>query len=183
MYPIRKSNKPPYIYAGKLIVIGLTLLLITLPLAVMATKFGYAVRYSESGEINSTTASIPRNTPPASILASTNYFITNLSLRSTSVQGCKVIVTVKGTNVTLKRMVNVKWVGFSFSGMNFFAVTATAGCRLKYVYKLIEVYRPYGYLAFISIFTSISGAVSGILGVTLWIKRRKLIKEEEKYLP
>ncbi len=181
MYPVRRSNKPPYIYWKKLVVIGLALLVITIPLAIMSTKINYTTEFVEHGSIVAGER-IPKNIPPAEALAGVETFVTNLTLK---VSGCNlryVNVTIYGTNKSFIAKVRKGVASLTVPGAEFLSVIVPEECNITYTYVIIKLSRPYSTLAFISALTSIAGAVTGVLGTILFIKQRHLMKAEEKYL-
>ena len=181
MYPIRKSNKPPYIYWKKLVVIGLTLLVITIPLAIMSTEIRYTTKFVEQGPIV-TGERIPKNMPPADVLAGVETFVTNLTLK---VSGCNlryINVAIYGTNKSFIAEVRQGAASITVPGAEFLNVTVPEECNITYTYVIIKLSRPYSALAFVSALTSAAGAVTGVLGTILFIKQRHLMKAEEKYL-
>jgi len=178
---VRRSNKPPYIYWKKLVAVGITLLVVTIPLAITATKVTYALKFVEHGTVVAGQR-IPKNLPPVSVLAGVGSFITNLTI---SVSGCNleyVTVRVYGTNKSITGEVHGGLTSISVPGIEFFNATIPAGCKAMYAYSIIEVCRPYLFLAFVSALTSIAGATTGVLGTVLLIKQRRLMKLEEEYL-
>ncbi len=186
MYPIRKSNKPPYIYAKKLVIVGLALLLITLPIAMSSTYISVKRKFFESGVIASTIAQIPKKLPPVSVLASLNAYETGLTLKSLNA-ACSVghvIVSIRGSNRTIvSKFSSNGELKIRLGGQQFFTVSLPSGCSARYEYSLSEVVRPYGFMAFVSILTSAVGASCGVMGMLLWIAKRRLEEREKKYLP
>ncbi len=181
MYPVRRSNKPPYIYWRKLVVIGFVLLVTTIPLAIMSTKISYTTEFVEQGSVV-TGERIPKNVPPADVLAGVETFVTNLTLK---VSGCNlryVNVTIYGTNKSFIAEVRKGVASITIPGAEFLSVTVPEECNITYTYVIIKLSRPYSALAFVSALTSIAGAVTGVLGTILFIKQRHLMKAEEKYL-
>ncbi len=184
MYPIRRSNKPPYIYAKKLVIIGLALLLATLPIAMSSMYVTTKQRFLEEGIITGATSSIPRKLPPASILASLSPYETTLTLKGLNPAcNAEVIIAVKGSNKTLVRNLSEKGLSIRLGGQQFFKVFLPSRCSARYTYSLDEVVKPYGFMAFISILTSGVGASCGVIGMLLWIAKRRLEEREKKYLP
>jgi len=181
LYPIRKSNKPPYIYWKKLVVAGLALLIITIPLAIMSTEISYVTRFTEQGHVISGER-IPKNMPPASILAGMKAFMTNLTIDVRSCSLSYVNVTIYGTNRSITTEVRRGIASLSLSGAEFLNVSIPKECNATYSYTVIELSRPYSALALVSALTSVTGAVLGVLGTVLFIKQRHLMKAEEKYL-
>lgn len=181
MYPVRRSNKPPYIYWKKLVIAGLILLVITVPLAIMATKMSYVTEFVEQGSVVAE-GRIPKNVPPADVLVGPGAFVTNLTLR---VAGCNlryVNVAICGTNKSVVAEIRHGVASITIPGVEFLNVTASKGCNITYTYVIIKLSRPYSALAFVSALTSVAGAVMGVLGTVLFIKQRQLMKVEEKYL-
>ncbi len=181
MYPVRKSNKPPYIYWKKLVVIGLALLVVTIPLAVMATEISYSTEFVERGPVTSGER-IPRAMPPASVLAGVESFVTNLTLNVIGCNLSQVNVSIYGTNKSIITEVRHGVASLALSGAEFLSVSVPSDCNVTYTYVITKLSRPYSALAFVSALTSVAGAVMGVLGTILFIKQRHLMKAEEKYL-
>jgi len=181
LYPIRRSNKPPYIYWKKLVVLGLLLLVITIPLAILSTEVNYAVKFVEHGIITAR-GRIPRNTPPVNVLGGLGAFVTNLSFKSVNCSLRRMNLTVYGTNRSIIIEEHQGKSSVVLPGITFLSVTLPGGCSVMYTYKIIELSRPYSALVFVSALTSIAGAVMGVLGTVLFIKQRRLMRLEERYL-
>ncbi len=181
LYPIRKSNKPPYIYWKKLVVAGLALLVITIPLAIMSTEINYDIKFIEQGHVISGER-IPKNMPPASVLAGVRTFMTNFTLKVPNCGLRYINVTIYGTNKSIVAEVHQGIASILLPGAEFLNVSVPNECNATYSYIIVELSRPYSTLVFISALTSVTGAVLGVLGTVLFIKQRHLMKAEEKYL-
>jgi len=181
IYPIRKSNKPPYIYWKKLVILGLALLLITIPLAIMATEVKFTTEFTEKGHIV-VGGRIPSKLPPPEVLAGMSEYTTNITVKVTNCFVRFINFTVYGTNTSISKKPKFGKVSLSVPGVEFFSVKLPSGCNASYTYVIVNVTHPYSFLAFTSAFLSLLGAVTGVLGTMLFIKQRQLMKEEEKYV-
>jgi len=190
MFPIRMSNKPPYIYWKKLVIIGLILLFISLPLAILSTEITFKTMYTEKGEIMSQ-GKVPAKSLPVNVLASLGTLVTNLTVRlgvsnnnswMCTLSNLRIRELTANGSTLLKPHIRGGMAYVSSWGPTPYEINLPGNCTVFYEYTVYEVERPYLYLSFISAITSISGAAAGVLGVVLLFKQRQLMKAEEKYL-
>lgn len=192
-FPIRKSNKPPYIYWKRLIIIGVILLAVTLPMASLST---YTYEINLLREKNSLKliegVRIPERVPEDLITQLGEYY-TNLSvepyiLNPEQCKGVRFTVFALGSNnsISVDTTKNVK-ASLTSPGVEIYELKDIEGgidcdVLVNYTYVVHAVERPYSFLLFLSIFTSVSGAACGVLGVVLMIKQRVLKNVEDQYL-
>ena len=190
IYPIRKSNKPPYIYWKVLVVVGIALLIGALIATPYATYVSYRPAYIEGKTITLSNSSfkIPQKNP-INLLISFKQYVTHLkiSINGERCSGLEGSVTVIGSHKTYPIYCG-RTALFKAPGVEIFTLSlnkrpGSAGkLLLTYNYTVYEVLNPYSHLAYLGLFLSLIGASAGVLGVVLMIKKKILEKAEEKYL-
>ena len=190
MFPVRMSNKPPYIYWKKLVIIGLILLFVSLPIAILSTEITFKEIYADKGEITAQ-GKVPAGSLPVNVLASVSALVTNLSVKlsmnsenslTCSLTNVRIYELTANGSVLLKPHIKGGIAYVSSWGPTLYKIQSPGNCTVMYEYVVYEVGKPYLYLSFISAIMSISGAAAGVLGVVLLFKQRQLMKQEEKYL-
>ncbi len=193
VYPIRKSDKPPYIYWKPLVIIGVILLAVTLPLVTLSTYVYVNYLFREKGSIKLIeNAKIPEKIPEELITQFREY-ITNLSIEPhvLNPEQCEevrfTLITLGSNNSVSVDTAKDARASLLSSGVEVFEVRNVEGganCNIlvNYTYVIYAIERPYSYFLFISIFTAFSGAACGVIGVVLMIKQRVLKKFEDQYL-
>ena len=190
VYPIKKSNKPPYIYWKALVIGGIILLILSLFVASLSTFSIYQPIYQENKklELTYTPVKIPSNTQKELLTPKNNYkYITNLSLIiSTKKESCNtqsyLIIIGLASNMTLSCN---KLTLLTIQGIAAFKIVPESlkenNLIINYNYTILRVYCPYSSLAYLSFFLSLIGAGSSALGVLLFTKKKILEKLEKSY--
>jgi len=190
IYPIRKSNKPPYIYWRVLVIIGVVLLLAALAVTPFATYTAYVLEYSESGDllVRNLSFRIPQRYP-ISLIISFKKYITNLRVNISCGSCPNLTGSVKAlTHQKTYRLPCGRAVDLRIPDVEVFLISlngnpkCSGNLELTYSYMVYEVENPYSFLTYVGLFLSLGGASAGVLGVVLMIKKKVLEKAEEKYL-
>lgn len=190
IYPIKRSNKPPYIYWKILVILGITLLIGALFVTPFATYTSFIQMYAEENKLLLTNGSfrIPQKNP-VNLMISFKQYITYLSLslegkECSGIEGSiSEVTTQKKYPLSCGKVIELKSSGVEVFQLNLNMFPESAGkIQLIYNYTVYEVVNPYSYLTYVGLFLSLGGASSGVLGVVLMIKKKILEKAEEKYL-
>ncbi len=193
MYPIKKSNKPPYIYWRKLVILGVLLLVAALPLATYSHYSTLETLFKEEGtapvEVG---VDIPHDYPEELLIEMGDYY-TLLTMRASNIpSSCgNVMIEVLGLGTDKSYVLgfnNMSSENINISApiVEAFRITSVSSsghpCEgyLSYTYRVMELKYPYNYLAYVALFVSMGGATAGILGTVLFIKKKALEKAERK---
>jgi len=190
IYPIRKSNKPPYIYWKILVIIGVGLLVSALLITPFATYTKFIPAYVEEKRLLLTNNSfrVPQKNP-VDLMISFKQYITylRLSLEGKECSGIIGSILEVTTNKTYPlpcgKVIELRTPGVEVFQLDLNIFPRSAGeVHFTYNYTVYEVTNPYSYLTYVGLFLSLGGASAGVLGVVLMIKKKILEKAEEKYL-